>query len=440
MFPSENVLTKNFLEKYSGLQFLTINCGDYTYGHPLIEVAKNDICRELSIGRYCSIGPNVRIFVGRQGIHSIDTLSTYPIAAAASPEVKAAAQKVFGITKREHNSNLDVKIGNDVWIGANTIIMAGVTIGDGAVIGAGAIVTKDVPSFAIVIGNPAQILRYRFSPEVCEQILTSRWWENSPDILYERVGVGIDSTNVQDVLRKLGVDNDNAINIEQRILSYWPSEKIQLQYTGASGDRLLTRTKRFTRIIDDLISANTNYNILDYGCGWGRIASVINCTHPGSHLDMADAWDASLELCRNAGFKNTLLKLDEVLNDKSLASEHYDLIYSFSIFTHLSKKAFDTNVYYLLKALKFGGTLLFTARHENFIDKFNEKCKAEQAISSVLPDQLYHYSHPNSDIYGETIIGKEYISNILKGINIEYLGEIDPYQHLYKLTKLEVSV
>ena len=67
-------------------------------------------------------------------------------------------------------------IGNDVWIGHEATIMPGVQIGDGAIVGSEAVVTADVPPYAIVGGNPARIIRYRFTPEVIQQLLTMAWW------------------------------------------------------------------------------------------------------------------------------------------------------------------------------------------------------------------------------------------------------------------------
>lgn len=69
-----------------------------------------------------------------------------------------------------------IRIGGNVTISTNAVILSGVTIGDGAVIGAGAVVTKDVPPFAIVAGNPARVIRYRFTPEEIELLLESAWW------------------------------------------------------------------------------------------------------------------------------------------------------------------------------------------------------------------------------------------------------------------------
>ena len=68
-------------------------------------------------------------------------------------------------------------VGNDVWIGAHVLIKGGIRIGDGAVIGMGSVVTKDVPAYAIIGGNPAHLIRYRFEKDVIERLLLSKWWE-----------------------------------------------------------------------------------------------------------------------------------------------------------------------------------------------------------------------------------------------------------------------
>lgn len=81
----------------------------------------------------------------------------------------------YAADEREYSRLL---IGNDVWLGHNSIIMAGVnSIGDGAVIGAGAVVFKDVPPYAVVVGNPGRVVRFRFPPETIAELLAERWWE-----------------------------------------------------------------------------------------------------------------------------------------------------------------------------------------------------------------------------------------------------------------------
>lgn len=85
---------------------------------------------------------------------------------------------------KEERQYSPLSIGNDVWMGHNSIIMPSVnTIGDGAVIGAGAVVFKDIPPYAVVVGNPGRVVRYRFSPEIIERLLSEKWWEKSIDEL-----------------------------------------------------------------------------------------------------------------------------------------------------------------------------------------------------------------------------------------------------------------
>jgi len=69
-----------------------------------------------------------------------------------------------------------VNIGNDVWIGSAAILLSGISVGDGAVVGAGSVVTKDVPPYAIVAGNPAKLIRYRFDNETIKKIMEIKWW------------------------------------------------------------------------------------------------------------------------------------------------------------------------------------------------------------------------------------------------------------------------
>jgi acetyltransferase-like isoleucine patch superfamily enzyme len=141
--------------------------GDHTYGKP--RVISRGEGRSLTIGKYCSISTHVLIFLGSE--HRTDWISTYPF-----PVLWGEASSIKG----HPSSKGDVRIGNDVYIGYQVIILSGVTIGDGAVIGAGSVVASDVPPYAIVAGNPARVLRYRFDGETIKKLLEIRWW-NWPD-------------------------------------------------------------------------------------------------------------------------------------------------------------------------------------------------------------------------------------------------------------------
>lgn len=128
-----------------------VSVGEKTYGSlNVTDFSPADT--KLVIGNYCSISPGVQFLLG--GEHKIDSISTFPFKV-----------KCFGY-EREAGSKGDIIIGDDVWIGTNAIICSGVKIGQGAIIAAGAVVTKDVEPYAIVGGNPAKVIKYRFEEDV----------------------------------------------------------------------------------------------------------------------------------------------------------------------------------------------------------------------------------------------------------------------------------
>jgi acetyltransferase-like isoleucine patch superfamily enzyme len=119
----------------------------------------------VTVGAYCSIAEDVTFFIG--GNHRSDWLSTFPFP---------------GVIGRGHPASRGpIVVGNDVWIGMGAAVLSGVQVGDGAVVGAFAVVTRDIPPYAVVAGNPARVIRYRFPPETVATLLTIRWWEWSDD-------------------------------------------------------------------------------------------------------------------------------------------------------------------------------------------------------------------------------------------------------------------
>lgn len=150
--------TKDILTQYE--------IGEYTYGIPRIMYWGEKA--SLKIGKFCSIAQDVTIFLG--GNHRTDWISTYPF--NVLNEQFPNAREITG----HPSTKGDVVIGNDVWIGWGTTILSGVTIGNGAVIAAKAIVTKNVPPYAIVAGNPAKIVKYRFSKDEINSLEKLQWW------------------------------------------------------------------------------------------------------------------------------------------------------------------------------------------------------------------------------------------------------------------------
>ncbi|MDF1619984.1 CatB-related O-acetyltransferase [Pseudothioclava nitratireducens] len=142
-------------------------------------------CFAARIGRYCSFGENVQI--GRQN-HPMDWISTSPMFYTGARAIEAKGdfagsdqyQNFKFNTSRPATRAKITTIGNDVWIGHGALIGAGVTIGDGAVVAAHAVVTKDVPPYAVVAGNPAVIKKFRVPPTLISPMLRSRWWRFAP--------------------------------------------------------------------------------------------------------------------------------------------------------------------------------------------------------------------------------------------------------------------
>lgn len=160
--------------------------GNKCYGLPVVKHPHEKAT--LNIGTYCSFAENVQIFMG--GMHHTDWVTTYLF-----PAYEENCQHIdnWALT------NGNVTIGNDVWLCANCIILSGVTIGNGAVIANGAIVTKDVPPYAIVAGNPAKLIRWRFDEATRDALQASAWW-NWPEQELLNIVDKLCSEKIQDFL------------------------------------------------------------------------------------------------------------------------------------------------------------------------------------------------------------------------------------------------
>lgn len=141
---------------------------------------------KLYIGRFCSIAQGLCVILG--GNHPLNQVSTYPLE-YVFPETPS----LKGIIKR------DVIIENDVWIGIGVHIMPGVHVGNGAVIGAFSVVTKDVPPYAVVAGNPATIKKFRFPEDIINRLLKLEWWNWPKEKLRSALPL-LNSTNIEDFL------------------------------------------------------------------------------------------------------------------------------------------------------------------------------------------------------------------------------------------------
>ena len=143
-----------------------VDLGKFSY------VSSNSTILETKIGKFCSIGPNVRIAPGKHPTHTI--VSTHP-ALFSNPDY---CERNFQ-DKDYHNPLRNVTIGNDVWICANAVIADGITIGNGAIIAGNALVNKNVEPYSIVSGIPAKHIRYRFKEEEIVFLEEFKWWDKS---------------------------------------------------------------------------------------------------------------------------------------------------------------------------------------------------------------------------------------------------------------------
>jgi len=161
-------LNKKKRSKFLDHQFPQYTIGKWSYGK--LKIVSHMEGASLKIGSFCSFSTEIKIFLG--GEHRIDWVTTYPF-----NKLWESAKAFTG----HPSTKGDVIIGNDVWVGHAAIILSGVTIGDGAVIGARAVVTKDVPAYGIVAGNPARLINKRFEEDIIQHLLKIAWWNWEDD-------------------------------------------------------------------------------------------------------------------------------------------------------------------------------------------------------------------------------------------------------------------
>ncbi len=122
---------------------------------------------KLIIGKFCAIAAETRFIM--TGDHKLDAISTFPF-----PIFEHGWETAFNVFDLPVKG--DIVVGNDVWFGYDCLIKGGVKIGDGAIIAARAVVVKDVPPYAIVAGNPAQVVKMRFDHPTIQRLLNIAWW------------------------------------------------------------------------------------------------------------------------------------------------------------------------------------------------------------------------------------------------------------------------
>jgi len=180
-------MIKGVKQLKDNLDFKDYDIGSYTYGLPKILDYKRKIKPKLKIGRFCSIGKNVTIFLSYTN-HNYLKVSSYPFDYLLNGKIN-------------EKNNSDVIIGNDVWIGYDVFINSGIEIGDGAVIGSKSVVTKNVNPYEIVGGNPIKNIKYRFTENQINKLLKIKWWDWNIEKILENVNY-INNENIDEFITK----------------------------------------------------------------------------------------------------------------------------------------------------------------------------------------------------------------------------------------------
>jgi acetyltransferase-like isoleucine patch superfamily enzyme len=144
-----------------------VGVGRHTYGHDERTFGIFIPNARIEVGAFCSIAPEARILAGSE--HVTTRATTFPL--------NALLLDPAGGNSSDAIDRGTTVIGHDVWIGLGATILSGVSVGHGAVLGARAVVSKWVPPYAVVVGNPAQIVRYRFDAETRRRLLALGWWD-----------------------------------------------------------------------------------------------------------------------------------------------------------------------------------------------------------------------------------------------------------------------
>lgn len=203
LYPNKDIPTVCYISNLPGRPNVII--GDYTYysdNHNSPELFYDRIQHhydflgdKLIIGKFCAIAEGVT-FIMNGANHRMDGVTSYPFNIFGGGWEKVTP----GVEQLPFKG--DTVIGNDVWIGQNSTIMPGVSIGDGAIIAANSTVTKNVEPYSIAGGNPARIIRKRFSDEIISLLAELQWWDWDEHKIFQNLELLV-SANDRAALRKL---------------------------------------------------------------------------------------------------------------------------------------------------------------------------------------------------------------------------------------------
>jgi acetyltransferase-like isoleucine patch superfamily enzyme len=192
-----------------------VTVGRYTYGHDAQTFQIFRSGARVQVGSFCSLGPEVRILAGSE--HVTTRATTFPLSALLFDPAAGNAGDAI--------DRGPTVIGHDVWIGLRATILSGVLVGHGAVLGASVVVSKWVPPYAVVVGNPAEVVSYRFDAETRRRLLALQWW----DWTDEEIGA---------LRSEFTADVKSFLTQAERIHGPRAEGELDAQLRGASADQL----------------------------------------------------------------------------------------------------------------------------------------------------------------------------------------------------------
>jgi 2-polyprenyl-3-methyl-5-hydroxy-6-metoxy-1,4-benzoquinol methylase len=254
--------------------------------------------------------------------------------------------------------------------------------------------------------------------------------------------VGPEKTRRQVIaeLRELGLTNFalflNSLPNHQfpklsQLLPRMAESKVQRSWTGSSGTTLLQQSIDFVRATAVGFSLHTELKIsgakvLDYGCGWGRLARLMYFFVEEDNLFGLDPWDKSIEICRRDGLGDNFRQSDYLPNGLPVSDSAFDLVYAFSVFTHLSERATITNLNVLTSYLSDDGLLVITIRPEEYwkVDTNARKTKSSNRLtllheSKGFAFQPHKREAVDGDItYGDTSMSLDWIQSTFPDLSV----------------------
>ena len=210
----------------------TVGRGSYCVDFNLMHFNEQTYSQNVLIGRFSSLSTGINFLLG--GRHPYENVSTFPLDSEDVMKKIFGLDRIFRSNRPNHNQ---IITGHDVWIGFGATIMGGVKIGNGAVIGASAVVAKNIPPYAIAVGNPARVIKYRFDEETIRKLLAVKWWNWS--------------------LEKIA-DNFPLINDVEKFLATHYSPELEIKANKISGTdlKISNRGGRFYHFIPDFLAKN----------------------------------------------------------------------------------------------------------------------------------------------------------------------------------------